>query len=183
MWLQPTVSFVLVFTLAALNYGFQSTNDWIRVSSPEGGFSVLMPAQPTATDSTGTSSGGGPFTNHMLSVQDSKRIYAAMWSDYPPNTKHDVPATIKAERNGFLRSMNAKLISETTISLHGYDGNEFTAEVEDGSAVKGRVYIVDNRLYMLIAVDTKGNGDQPSVERFLTSFELKKVDPAKSPKS
>lgn len=157
----------LLLLLSTCAFGFQ--DNWVRFSSPEGRFSMLVPAQPAATTET-KDSHLGPFTNHLFMVKQQRSMLMFGWVDYQPTVRLNVPGEIKANRDNFLNGLKAKTLSETEISVEGNPGIEFTAE-NDQLFMKCRVFVIGARPYMLAAVYAKGYEDAPGMERFLTSFQ------------
>ena len=99
----------------------------------------------------------------------------AGWADYAPTVKLDVRGEMAANRDNFVRGVEARVTSERPITLGDNPGIEFTAENEQAT-FKSRVYVVGQRPYMIIAATLKGLEDSANVERFLASFQVKTPD-------
>ena len=82
---------------------------------------------------------------------------------------------IAANRDNFVKGVEARVTSEHPITLGDSPGIEFTAESEQAT-FKSRVYVVGQRPYMIIAATLKGLENSANVERFLASFQLKTPD-------
>lgn len=154
-------------------------SDWIRFTSQQGQFSVLMPGPNVPKDEGKTETdaknpAASPFTSHLFTqTSENGVIYLLGWVDYPPGFKPNAQAEIAANRDNFLKGIEAKLGFERAIALGGNPGIEFTAARDkDGMAVISRVYMVGARPYMLAAVTPKGKDDSKNIERFFASFTL-----------
>jgi hypothetical protein len=169
MWKRPG-ALLLTLTLAAFAYGFQTDAGWTKVEPEAGRFSVLMPGTPEAKVNT-TDSQYGPYTVHLFTFHNPRGIYMAGWVDYAPTFKFDVQGEINANRDNFLKGVNARLLTEKKITLDGNPGLEFTAESNDVQFIKSRVYIVGSRPYQLITL-TNLKEEQANVDKFLASFKI-----------
>jgi len=155
--------FVLACALAVS--AFQSV-EWIKVTPVGAGFSVLMPAKPEEEVKS-----GGDFTLHLFSITTAKAIYLAGYGDYAPSLKLSVDAELTANRDKFLKGLNATLVGSKQIILDGRPGLEFTGESEQAS-FKSRVYLSGNRVYQIAVAVLSGKTDDDNVDRFFASFAL-----------
>lgn len=161
------ISFLLLFTISTIAYGFQTDDDWITFSSDEGNFSVLMPTQPKIESATNDTPNGRYTVYSAISIGNNS-MYLAGWADY--SFKVDVEGEINANRDNLLKILEATLITEKKITFDKYPGIEFTAKLNSGKLIKSRVYLINNRPYQLIAA---GNGeDDENTDKFLSSFKL-----------
>lgn len=161
---------LLTLTLAAFTYGFQTDTGWSKFEPAGGRFSVLMPGAPEADVKT-TDSQYGPYTTHIFTFVSPKGFYLAGWVDYAPTFKFDVQAEINANRDNFLKGINARLLTEKKITLDGNPGIEVTAESNDIKFITTRIYIVGSRPYQLMA-RTNLKEEQGNIDKFLASFKL-----------
>lgn len=147
------------------------TQDWSKFTSPEGGFSIQVPAAPVRETKTHTDAKVGEFTTNLYIARADREIYVFGWVDYAPTFKFDVRGELEANRDKFLAGIKAKLLDTTTVTLGKHQGIEFTAELPN-AAIKSRVYVVGRRPYQLIVITPAGRDATQNVTRFLTSFEL-----------
>ena len=167
-------AFLLILAASALSLGLQ-TGGWIKFTSEEGRFSVLMPGPDAPKDNaeTKTDSKLGQYTTHVFMKETEKGLFIAGWTDYAPEVRLDVQGELAANRDNFVKGVKAKVLSERPISLDGHPGSEFTAESAQAT-FKARIYVVSLRTaYMIIAVTRAGMDDSGNVNRFLSSFEVK----------
>ena len=156
------ISAGLLVTLAASLNAYQS--GWVKVEPLGGGFSVMMPAKPDEKVEPPEK-----FTFHLFTVKGERAIYAASFGDYAPSIKLNSEGELIADRDNFLKGVNAKLIESRKITLDGHAGLEFTAENETAS-FRGRFYLLGNRAYQLAVVIFRGQDDSDNVNRFFDSF-------------
>src|SRR6185295_7643370 len=64
------------------------SGSWVRFTSENGRFSVLMPEIPPEKTETVDSS-HGPYTTHLFVVKDTTSVYLIGWVDYDPSFKFD----------------------------------------------------------------------------------------------
>ncbi|MBV9957077.1 MAG: hypothetical protein JO360_01595 [Acidobacteria bacterium] len=167
---RKTGALFLTLILAGLAHGFQTNNEWAQVAPAGGRFTILMPGTPKSKIETADSQ-YGPYTTYLFTSGSPQAIYLAGWVDYAPAFKFGVEAELKANRDNFLKGINARLLTEKAIKLDGNPGIEFTAESDDVQFITSRVYIVGARPYQLIAM-TNLKEELGNVDKFLSSFKL-----------
>ena len=145
---------------------------WAQFISDDGRFSVLMPEIPQEKTET-TQSAHGPYTTHLFIVKDPTSVYLIGWVDYDPSFNFDRKAELDANRDNFVKGINAKLLSSRTTVIDGYSGLEFTAETAD-RIFKSRVFLVGRRPYQIVIGSPKGFDDSVSANRFFNSFKVSK---------
>lgn len=136
---------------------------WIKFASEEGGFTILMPSQPKPVEIKKED-----FVFHMFTLTD-RDIYLVGYGDYAPSIHLEVQSELKANRDNFLRALNAALTGSTSTELEGRPGIEFTGETED-RYFKSRVYCFGNRVYQIAVAFPKGEVDSAKIDRFFASF-------------
>lgn len=161
------------------------TNKWTNFSSEKGKFSVSLPAEPTFEESNGEMQPtdmitGKPigkkirYTSNLFSAADEqKAFYIVCWVDYEPGFSFNTDGELKANKDSFISTLGATLISEKTMKFDGYPAIEFTAEKSPNAFVKGRVIIVGKKPFVLVGV-TLDKNNTAGIENFLTSFKLTK---------
>ena len=143
---------------------------WAQFSSEEGRFSVLMPEIPQEKVET-TDSAHGPYTTHLFVVRDTTSVYLIGWVDYNPNFNFNRQAELEANRDNFVKGINAKLLNSRPTIIDSYSAIEFTAETAE-RIFKSRVFIVGRRPYQIVIGSPKGIDDSANVERFFNSFKV-----------
>lgn len=147
----------------------QAQTSWKEFSSSEGKFAVSMPGTPkqeTETDDEG-------LTSHSFTVeiQNPDSAYLVTYYDVPEFAKA-TPEQIKELLDGtpdaFAKGGNAQLTRSESIILDGNPGREFEFTSTEGFSGKGRVYLVLDRLFLVVAIAPQ----RQNIERFLDSFRL-----------
>lgn len=141
---------------------------WVRYNSGTGRFSVLMPETPEEKTDT-TQSDHGPYTTHLFVVRDTKNVYLIGWVDYDPSFNFNRQAELEANRDNFVKGINATLTATKSMVLDGYSALEFSAETED-RVFKSRVYMVGRRPYQIVVGCPKDEPDAVAINRFFSSF-------------
>ena len=178
--MKKTILFTLLI-LAAAGFAHAQSDEWIDYSSDSGKFSVLLPSEPTPStlDSEGQPKDvktGKPlgkkvqFTYNDVTSKNGQSFYLVGWVDYQPGFTFDPKGELEANRDNFISELGATIVSQKSIMLGVNQGLEFVAEKSPGAYIKGRVYIVGKRPYILIALTLdKENND---ADKFLDSFKL-----------
>ena len=104
--------------------------NWVKFTSELGRFSVLLPEVPTSKTET-TPSEPAPYTTHMFVARDSKNIYMVAWVDYDPGFDFHNRSEMYANRDYFVKNMNATLVNSRLLRVDGYQTLEFRAESVD----------------------------------------------------
>jgi hypothetical protein len=143
---------------------------WVKFTSENGRFSVLMPEIPPEKTET-TDSANGPYTTHLFVVKDTTSVYLIGWVDYDPSFNFNRQAELEANRDNFVKGISATLLSSRATVVDGYSTIEFTAETAD-RIFKSRVFMVGRRPYQLVIGSPKGTDDSASVVRFFNSFKV-----------
>ena len=143
---------------------------WVSFISEDGHFSVLMPETPVDKTETVDSS-HGPYTTHLFVVKDTTSVYLIGWVDYDPSFNFNRQAELEANRDNFVKGIQARLVSTRPTIIDGYNAIEFTAETED-RVFKSRVFMVGRRPYQIVIGSPKDTDDSVSVKRFFNSFKV-----------
>lgn len=147
---------------------------WKEFRSNEGGFSVLMPGEPTP-NKVSVNTASGVEEAYMFSLNEGEvNEYIIAYSKYPKTAskKVSVDTLFDDLRNGILRAQQGKLRSEAAISLGGYSGKEIAVERPDGVITTSRFYVVDDRFYQLSMKAKTNERESEAAKRFLDSFKL-----------
>lgn len=147
---------------------------WVKFTSPNGRFSVLMPEIPPEKTET-TDSANGPYTTHLFVVKDTTSVYLIGWVDYDPSFNFNRQAELEANRDNFVKGIQATLLSSKATMFDGYNAIEFSAEAGD-RVFKSRVFLVGRRPYQLVIGSPKGMDDSALVERFFNSFKVSRLN-------
>ena len=146
------------------------SNAWVHFNSEDGRFSVMMPQIPTDKTETEQSQ-HGPYTTHLFIVKDTTSVYLIGWVDYDPSFNFNRQAELEANRDNFVKGINAKLVTSRPTVIDGYSAIEFTAETTD-RVFKSRVLMVGRRPYQIVIGSPKDMDDSANVNRFFNSFKV-----------
>lgn len=146
-------------------------DDWIEFKSADGRFSVKLPATPTEKVETG-SNGPGPYTLHMFTANGDGSLCMIAWVDYDPSFNFTPKTELEANRDNFVKTMNATLLNSRHTTIGGFQALEFTAETADVD-VKSRVFIVGKRPYQIVFASRKGIDITSALDRFFESFSVR----------
>jgi len=147
---------------------------WRRFASPDKKFSVLFPGAPIEVKQP-IQEDGWQSTLYMYMVERKQEsvLYMTAYIDYPFQFPSEaVPEGLASGREGMLAERGATLISEQAIELNGYPGTEFKYRLPDRSTGRARLYLVNQRLYMLVVETSKEQWLTKSIEGFLSSFQF-----------
>ena len=149
---------------------------WGRYTSIEGGFSVLLPAEPKPQKIILDSDFGQTYLYmYMLDNKDGF-VYSASYVDYPLGVfqEKSVAQILDDARDGAVRNVRGKLLSESSISIKKHPGREIMVESATGKAiVKAKIFLINHRLYNLNATASKEMSSSNNFRRFLDSFEIR----------
>jgi hypothetical protein len=171
---------LLIAALLALAafVGSCTKSEWRELEVSEGGFSVLMRGQPHyARHDIDTPA--GKMIAHLYSSERPQSYYAVGYSDYPLGLilGANPEQVFAGVRNTWVRRIGGKLTGPVSpLTLAGrYPGVEFNAQGKLKGAdalLQARLFLVDQRLYQVIAMVRKNEVPQGEINRFLNSFRL-----------
>jgi len=145
--------------------------DWKDFSSTEGGFAILMPGEPAqSTETVKTAAGDMSMHIYMLELKNS--AYGVIYTDMPSMFQQMPNAADKlldGGRDGAVAQMKGKLVSEQAISIGRHPGRELHID-SDRAVIVARIFLVDLRLYQVLAILPKGQSPTDDTTKFLDSF-------------
>jgi hypothetical protein len=164
-----TLAAFLLLTIATVANGFQTVIEWMKHTSVEGRYSVLMPQTPKLKAQETTAATGEKMTQYMAEAADSNSLYWVGYFDYTPN----MTFSLDKARDGMLAAVKGTLLSEEIISLGGNPGREFKvfAKTETGMEflIRARMYDIGRRIYALQHLVLKSS-DSPVIAEKTTKF-------------
>ena len=138
-----------VLTSTTLAYGLQIESEWVKFTSPEGQFSLLLPHQPkleVVHDPTNDKLVHNRFN-------EFEEGYGFVIEYFDEVKTSDPERDLDRIRDGILEAVKGKLISENKISLNGHPGRELELDVTASNGVKIsttiRTYLVGSKLYSM----------------------------------
>ncbi len=142
-------------------------SNWKQVSSSTGKFTVNMPGKPT--EDVGKDKDG--LTTQSFTLNSDSGFYSVSYLDFSEMGEVNSvqgQQLLDGMASKFLENSGAKLLSNRRITLAGYPGKEFTFAINSKITGKGRVYLTNNKLYILMAIAP----EPANFNTFLNSFRL-----------
>jgi hypothetical protein len=152
--------------------------EWEEFLSEEGRFSVLMPGTPQKQSQILDTKVGKIQFNQYQSILELRNVgYSVGYGDYAESLMKliDVQKGLDDVVDGVVRSMNGQLITKSNIMLGEFPGRKFSADgrfERTDLFFKGRVYLIKNRIYIILALGGKGSIWNSDFDKFLQSFRL-----------
>lgn len=165
---------LLMLVIATFARGFQSAAEWVRHTSVEGRYNVLLPQQPKLSTQEAAAPGGGKFTQYMAQANDSDGLFWVGYFDYGT----DMNFSLDKARDGALANVKGTLVKEETISLGGHSGRDLKVSAkhqEIDLTLRARIYDFGGRVYILQHLfkklsDTPATAEKTS--KFFNSFKV-----------
>lgn len=161
-----SLSLLVLFTLFS-NVTAQKIEQapWETLAPEGAGFSVMIPAAASERIEKKTS-----YTMHAFTVTVGRATYVASYSDYAPG-KLNPKTALTANRDKFIKSLQATLTTSREITLDGNTGIEFTSETPAHN-VRSQVFLIGNRMFQTISFVYKDVDETRNVDRFFESFKF-----------
>jgi hypothetical protein len=142
------------------------------------GFTIQMPTDPKE-ESTSTEASGIKIDLTFYTAVVGNSAYVAGCNDFPADlmATADVNAMLDSAVDGAITNSNATLDSQSNIELDGNPGREVTGSAKiagQDAVLKGRIYMIGNRLIQAIIVAPKGQIKDQDVTKYLESVKLVK---------
>jgi hypothetical protein len=142
--------------------------------SDEGRFSVQLPGVPR--EETRETKNG---KLHLYTVEFSHGVYSVQWIDLPDAKDESgdmLEQRLASERDAGVKAVDGKVIADKAIKLADkFPGRDFTADVSVASTqgqLRGRLFLVDGRLFNVLAVGKKPFLESADTTKFFDSFGL-----------
>lgn len=146
---------------------------WRPFTHEQGRFRVNLPMAPVFTpqqlDYQGQTLDWWQFTGHNLMAKED--FYGIAYTDLPEEIKsNDADTVLSGVAKMVLTSLDAEALAQQSspISLDGYPGKEYLVTTEKGQSYVLRFYLVNDRLYGLLATSKS----LENLDLFLNSFEV-----------
>ncbi len=168
------MSKILIFVLIIIQSGILLAQDWQEYTIEGSDFYVKLP-EPPEKKVQEIPSTQGIITMNMLTCIDGQMNFIVSFSDYPATSLNNVnlDSFFIQARDGAVKNIQGKLISEKIIKYNDYPGREIKFSVmEEKAMVKNRFYLVKNRLYQVMAIVDPLQLYTDPVEKYFASFRL-----------
>jgi hypothetical protein len=163
----------------------QAQSIWKPFSSQDGGFRVLMPGTPTQEKRTTKTNFGSLPVNVFSVIRENEAGYLVSYLDFPRDialNSRELNQSLSAIASGFAQGSGGKLVSQRNIRLGNFPGREIRLQFEQGVIGRGRLYLINKRMYVVMAITNKERYLTKSIEGFLNSFQLVNNSTATAPK-
>ena len=161
----------------SLALGVQKAAEWIKYTSPEGRYSIALPAAPTTGSQESKSADGEKFMQYQASLDHDSGFFMVGYFDQGPETVFNFDRA----RDGMVAAIKGTLLNESPITLEGNPGRELKIALASHGTeflVRARFYDVGERVYMLQFIVPKSRESVAAVEsatKFFDSFHLAKT--------
>lgn len=146
-------------------------SDWIIFSPKDGGYSIKLPGKPTERALPhDTKEEQNVSTLYELTRENFTYVVGYMNHPLSVEAANRDKFLSKAAESG-ITSAGGTVIGNTAISSDGYLGREVTGEVK-GFSYRSRVYLVGERLYLLIVWLPPNKTDSENAAKFFGSFKI-----------
>ena len=167
----------MLATMAIVIVTACTPSEWHELAVSEGGFSILMRPEPYYAKQQ-VDTPAGRMLAHLYSSDRRDAYFAVGYSDYPlalvMGTAPD--ALFAGIRDTWVRRIEGRLVAGDRVTLaKQHPGLEFVAEGKiqgEDAFLHARLFLVDQRLYQIVAIGRKGEVAQGLVNRYLNSFRL-----------
>ena len=165
---------LLIMVSSLLAHGTGLQDNWIKFSSPEGGFSVLLRDEPKFQHDT------DPESKLDIYRYSDLEIGYGFVCEYFDNTEmnKDLQVELDLVVNGIIKGAKATKLSDERITYEGYPGRDVELSVpgtKDDIPLQMRVLLVGKRVYVLSYIHLKWLDPTRAVnlgKRFFSSFHL-----------
>lgn len=148
---------------------------WETFTSEQGGFSVQMPGTPKE-ETQSMDVGVSTMTLYLYTIQSGSSVYVASYAEIPEELLQflDPETMLPLVAESAFGGIGGAIDDQREITLGEYTGLEATGTATfEGieATIRGRFFIVDNKLYQLFAAVPSGQSTD-DVDTFLNSFSL-----------
>jgi hypothetical protein len=148
---------------------------WQRFSPDGGRFSIELPGTPSAgQENVGTSAGSMTVYRFEFKRDDFKEKFSVQYADYPQKLLRKLKTTdtvLTSAAAADIENFRGTLVSQKTLTGTPYPGKELYAENAE-SGMRVRMFLMEGRVYKVIALAPKNLVFAADEERFLNSFRL-----------
>lgn len=154
----------ILICLFVLNCAPKYGNNWQRIS--EGGFSVMMPAQPTKTRK-----GEGSTT---FRLEHNGEIYVVTYNLMTTPDENRIEQALDMVRNGFVNNIDdGTLLEENRIKVNGFQGRELVvASSKTNQVIRQKIVLANSILFHYGVSIPKKLTLSDDAQKYLDSFEI-----------
>ncbi|MBZ5531027.1 MAG: hypothetical protein LAO20_06320 [Acidobacteriia bacterium] len=172
--------FFLILTIVVLAVGLAQPQTlpagWVKYSSVEGKFTVLLPVNPQPSEDKKTYPEGDVVTHMFLAKPNDLWLCAIGYTDYPMDVNAE--KELAADRDNFVKEVGATISTTERTNYTRVPGDllpalQFVA-TSDAGTFKGTVVLDNRRAYIAVTFNRAGSDHTADIERFFSSFKLTK---------
>jgi len=144
--------------------------------STAGRFSVISPGRMIESQEA-VQTAAGEIMMYLFMYETSSSARLVGYADYEKElvSRVDPEELLNGTRDGAVGNVNGILQKETRITIDGFPGRdlEFSAIIEAKVvSARARIYLVENRLYQILALEESSTGVSDEMIAFIDSFKL-----------
>ncbi len=157
-------------------------NEWFpqskTIRSEDGRFTIVAPVALQESTQDVNLDTGDVIPVHSFTGDRKGVTYLVAYTDYPAGLVRTVDAQklLEGGRDGAVQNMGGTVIESHSMALGTHPGLDFTATVKDDKGnlytLSGRLYLVDMRVYEVLAFLPEGAKPSDEVTRFFASFDV-----------
>jgi hypothetical protein len=150
---------------------------WEEFNSEDGNFTVSFPGIPEEeTESINTEVGTINRQTFVVENDGGQTTYLVMYINYPGDAVEmaSYDKILNSVRDDLMATYQGKVNKEELVQLDNYPGREFDFEGKwENNLVYGNVItlLIEQRLYLLMALGVEEEVAKEDVEKFFVSFE------------
>jgi hypothetical protein len=153
--------------------------EWVTYTSGDGGFSVLMPANPVKREKTEVTPFGKQVV-HFISWKPSSfsinklKLFEISYTDCPSRYITDSimqSVMLDSSINMRKKDFTEKDFPSENIEFNSYPGRAFILDVKDDITIV-KEFFANNRRYDLVVVVKKTQGSNAEAASFFNSFQV-----------
>jgi hypothetical protein len=144
--------FVLI--VISFTYGSQNTANWIKYTSTEGHFSVLLPSQPKVLTQPAATSDGAQITQHAVYFEEPYGVYMIGYFDKPAGMDY----SLDIGQDAFVKSNSGTLLNGKKITVDGHQGRDLLVSSNTSAGeIITRAWLIDagNIIYAIQFIHLK----------------------------
>jgi hypothetical protein len=177
------IKFYLIIPVLIVTMSFVVTQSWYVLTLKKYGCKMEFPVKPTQKDQK-LNSAVGKLKMDMYTYEpaaqsmDANLVYLFNYTEYPSSEvnssdKEALDTFFNNAINGAVGAVKGKLISKKDTPIGKYPGREAKIDYQDGIAIiTMRLYLVENKLYMLETIAETKKDQNASITKFMNSFTL-----------
>jgi hypothetical protein len=165
------VAFFVVYFIMHNYFGSDKLAPFEEFRSDEGRFTVLMPGKPELQNQV---TPVGKINMVMYMAGTNNASCAVAYADYPAQLidSTDPQKMLEGAKNGALKNIKGRLISETSIDFHGLPAKEVRIEIQNKAFATARFILASPRFYEIMFIASEDKGHEQDITKFFDSFTI-----------